>query len=144
MATWRPNRAQIHLTGFTASEQVVREVVRSVEIAAKIQTSTGLYSSPDRRLARSIGSTVRLRHNRVYGTVGTPVHYARAVHNGARAHPIRPRNPNGYLRFYWRKVGHTVYRKSVYHPGQSGQFFLTRPLRIAANRHGFKVHIYVI
>lgn len=61
------------------------------------------------------------------------------VHEGARAHTIRPRNPGGTLRFYWERVGYVVYFKSVKHPGVGSTPFLTSSLEDVARALGFVV-----
>lgn len=77
--------------------------------------------------------------NRIRGLCGTRVKYAMPIHEGARAHTIRPRNPDGVLRFYWARVGYVVYLKRVNHPGVGGTPFLTSSLADVARSLGFVV-----
>lgn len=77
--------------------------------------------------------------NRIRGLCGTRVRYALPVHEGASAHLIRPRNPNGALRFYWDRVGYVVYFKGVKHPGVGETPFLTSSLADVARALGFVV-----
>lgn len=77
--------------------------------------------------------------NKIRGLVGTRVKHAVALHEGARAHKIRPRNPGGTLKFYWARVGAVVYFKSVNHPGIGATPFLTSSLADAARPLGFVV-----
>ncbi len=51
------------------------------------------------------------------------------VHNGTPRHPIRPRNPGGWLRFV--VDGRVVFAREVNHPGYEGDPFLTNALRDA-------------
>lgn len=144
---------EVHRVGIAEAERRVREVVRSVEIAAKIATSTGPYSYT-KELSRSIRSGFFVARTVVHAEVGSDVSYARIVHNGAEAHIIRPRalatgieglyGSGGSLRFYWRKVGKYVAFRKVNHPGQRGKFFLTRPLEVAGRRYGFKVTTFTV
>lgn len=46
------------------------------------------------------------------------------------------------MKFYWRRVGSTVYRKIVHHPGQPGKHFLVEPLIAVARRHNMQVIVY--
>lgn len=45
---------------------------------------------------------------------------------GTRPHSIRPRNPAGYMVFYWPKVGHVVHFKHVNHPGNPATHWAMR------------------
>lgn len=143
---------EVHRIGIAEAERRVREVARSVELAAKIATSTGPYSYT-KKLARSIKSGFFVARTVVHAEVGSDVSYARIVHNGAEAHIIRPRarggieglyGSGGSLRFYWRKVGRYVSFQKVNHPGQRGKFYLTRPLQVAGRRYGFKVTTFTV
>lgn len=51
------------------------------------------------------------------------------VHDGTRAHQIRPRRPGGVLRF--EVGGRVVFARVVNHPGYRGDPYLTRALRDA-------------
>lgn len=61
------------------------------------------------------------------------------IHEGAAAHIIRPRNPNGYLRFYWARAGQVVHFKSVRHPGVGATPFLTSSMADACRPLGFRI-----
>lgn len=52
-------------------------------------------------------------------SIGTPVAYAESVHEGARAHVIRPRNARA---LFWPGASHPV--MSVNHPGNAPNPFL--------------------
>jgi len=51
------------------------------------------------------------------GAHGKGLGYAMYMEEGTRPHSIRPRNPAGFMKFYWPKVGHVVWFKHVSHPG---------------------------
>lgn len=61
------------------------------------------------------------------------------VHQGARAHIIRPRRPDGVLRFYWERTGRVEYFKMVRHPGVGRTPFLTSSMADACRPLGFRV-----
>lgn len=48
-----------------------------------------------------------------------PIGVAMWQNNGTRPHEIRPKasNRRGLMVFFWPRVGHTVYRTRVFHPG---------------------------
>jgi len=57
--------------------------------------------------------------NRMRATIGTPVDYAEAVHEGSRAHEIYPR----YMRaLWWQGAAHPI--RHVHHPGTRPNPFL--------------------
>lgn len=79
-------------------------------------------------LRRSITSTVRGGAGSVVGTVGTNVPYAKAVHDGSRAHVIVPVRAKA---LFWPGAAHPVRR--VNHPGTRPNPFLKNAL---AQRRG--------
>lgn len=136
------NWPAVHRTTLGTAYKVVRRVCFEVQNEAKVRTLIGPYTTGF--LSASIRTQVSIRKGGkvVVGRVGSPLWYAASVHDGAKAHAIRPMLPGYPLKFYWRKVGRTVRFMSVSHPGQSGQFFLSGPLVSAAARHGLRVTIY--
>jgi hypothetical protein len=140
MARVEINSAQARLTATRLSTKAVREMVRAVEIQAKVRASVGEYTTG--RLTRSITSRVWVSGVRVNGSVGSLLPYAHLADSGAKPHRIEPGRPPWALRFYWRKVGRVVYRSHVNHPGQSGKGWLTGPLTSEARRRGWKVIIH--
>lgn len=62
-----------------------------------------------------------------------------ALHEGARAHKIRPRRPGGRLRFFWARAGRVVYFREVNHPGIGGTPFLTSAMSDSCRPLGFVV-----
>jgi hypothetical protein len=55
--------------------------------------------------------------------------YAYMHHQGTRPHIIRPRNPNGLLRFV--KNGQVIFAKVVHHPGTAPNHYLSDQLVLA-------------
>lgn len=85
---------------------------------------------------------VREAPNSVRGFVSTRVKYAMPIHEGARAHVIRPRWSGakwGRLRFYWDAVGHNVTFRSVNHPGVGSTPFLTSSMAQVCAPMGFTI-----
>jgi hypothetical protein len=62
---------------------------------------------------------------------GSNAPYALFVDQGTRPHVITPRKPGGLLVFYWPKVGHMVFLRSVKHPGNRAYQFLMKGLERA-------------
>lgn len=65
--------------------------------------------------------------------------YALPIHEGAKAHKIRPRRAGGRLRFYWEAVGQVVTFQSVNHPGVGATPFLTSSMRDSCAPLGFRI-----
>ncbi len=132
-AKWEPNREEIQRTVTGHGRTLVSGVLRGTVNWAKFRVprKTG-------RLANSIGSSIRESPNRVKGEAGTRVKYGLVVHDGAKAHTIKPRRAKA-LRFYWERVGGVVILKSVRHPGVGATPYLTSSLLSVAPAHGFKV-----
>jgi hypothetical protein len=61
--------------------------------------------------------------------------YAIFVHEGTKAHTIRPKGPGYPLRFFWPKVGRNVAFMKVRHPGTKAQPFLTDSLSRVMRRY---------
>lgn len=69
--------------------------------------------------------------------------YAAAIHDGAAAHVIRPRDPDGWLRFYWDRTGRVEYFRRVLHPGVGATPFLTSAMTDACRPLGFRIVLEV-
>lgn len=115
-----------------------RRRLRTLEFRAKnsagISTPTPTRPAPGGALRMSIRTEIKLgKPGTLEATVGSNRPYAAAHHEGARPHKIAPRasNPSGLLRFWWARVGVIVYRRSVNHPGNRPNPYLTRWLREA-------------
>jgi hypothetical protein len=44
-------------------------------------------------------------------------------------YPIRPKNPDGFLHFFWKKANREVWFKMVMHPGSPGRHMLADAVR---------------
>ena len=58
--------------------------------------------------------------------VSQGVGYALFQEQGTRRHSIRPRNPNGWMKFFWPKAGRVVFFKHVNHPGHKATHWANR------------------
>src|SRR5262245_9542 len=154
----RVYRATTTRVGTAAARRLVEQVVYEIRFGANARLLTGPYTTGT--LALSLESDIVTVPNSVRGSVGSRLPYARTVHDGAKVHEIFPKGaPRVFrfgehrrpqLKFYWRKVGHTVYFPHIpggpstvgrSHPGQRGKQYLLEPLRGAARRHGMKIII---
>lgn len=81
------------------------------------------------KLYRSINTYTGIMYGNVYTDYGSSNRIAYIHHEGAKRHGIKARNPNGYLRFYWKKRQRWVTVKSVKHPGHRPNPYLTYRLR---------------
>lgn len=117
--------------GVSLAAPLVFEVTRSV-------LNQGKATAPvdHGNLRASHGMTMRPYANGVKGTVEARARYARMVHEGTSAHPIRARRKKA-LRFV--AGGRVVIVKSVRHPGTRPNRWLTRALDMQASARGFKV-----
>ncbi|HEU5013955.1 MAG TPA: HK97 gp10 family phage protein [Roseiflexaceae bacterium] len=73
-------------------------------------------------LRRSITSRVEAGGRR--GVIGTNLRYARPVHDGSRAHTIRPVRARA---LFWKGAKHPV--RVVHHPGTHANPFFARAMR---------------
>lgn len=134
------NRPEMRRVGLENVRPVIRNTAESVERNAKLVTRVGPYATGT--LAASIVTESHENGTKVEARVGSYLTYAASVHSGAEAHVISAHGA-GRMRFYWRKVGHSVSFKTVNHPGQRGSYYLTHPLVFAANRYGMRATTYV-
>lgn len=116
-------------------DEATREVLALAQLESRGKYSTGRTAASMTRDIFEAGSTV-------HGEVRARTSYADIAEGGARPHIIRPRNPRGKLRFFWRKVGHTVTFDLVHHPGMKGKRFLAGPMERVGRRHRFIVFTY--
>jgi hypothetical protein len=140
MVKVRMHRAVIYSTGSRFSRKKTEEYVDAVARQARIRAMIGPYTTG--HMASTITTHVYVAGFKVHGSVGTATTYGHLVNSGTRPHVIRPRQMNGTLRFYWRKVGRVVYFKKVNHPGQAAKGWLTIPARNEAIKKGWKVLIH--
>jgi|SRR5688572_5152513 len=132
----RLNRLDLRNLSIRHATRLVTKVTREVEVLAKLE-SRGPYSTG--RTARSISSRIYVDGRQVKGEVSAGTWYSHIAHDGAKPHIIRPRNPGGKLRFYWRKVGAVVTFDYVNHPGMRGKKFLSGPMERVGRRNRFLV-----
>lgn len=110
--------------------------VRSV--ARKVRTRAVLTCPVDSgRLRSAHREEVGIRHGNVYGFVTNDVEYAEFVHDGTRAHTIRPRRAGGVLRF--PVGGDVVFTTVVHHPGTRAQPWLREAMEHEARLSGFRI-----
>lgn len=124
----------------TVARRVGAEAAHGLAVETTLATMIHATVAAPVRTAQ-LRLSVRHRVRRVglesHGTVWYPVDYAMSVHEGARSHIIRPRDPNGILRF--RQNGRIRYAKMVRHPGQRANPWLYRALVREAGRRSFIV-----
>lgn len=110
----------------STEEQLLSRILAVIEANSKRKApvKTG-------NLRRTI--TSRVERPGVRGVVGTNARYARPVHEGSRAHLIRPKRARA-LRF--KKGNNVMYTRLVRHPGTRGQPFLLEGL--AASRDSIR------
>lgn len=129
------NRPEIHATALRYTVPLVKRAARQTTSRAKFHcpVDTG-------RLRGSIGEFgFRVSRDSVRTNVGTTrVKYAMAVHDGAKARQIVPRQARA-LRFYWDVTGREEMFRSVNWPGIGGTPFLTAGMREACVPLGFAV-----
>lgn len=138
----RLNKFDIRRFSVRATTKVVEKVTKEIVALAKIE-ARGPYSTG--HLASTIGQRVWVVGSTVRAEITVGAWYATIAHNGARPHPIHPIDPNGYMRFFWRKVGHVVYFKRPHirrHPGYAGKHYLSGPAERVGRRNRFIVVTY--
>lgn len=118
--------------GANAGHRLAQEatVATAVDASGTAPRRTGNLAKSQRFRVRRIGLNT-------HGTIWYPLDYAMAAHEGARPHQIRPRDPNGILRFV--QNGQVRYAKQVNHPGQRAKPWLFRSLVAEAGRRDFRV-----
>lgn len=118
------NTQEMFKLQYTWGECIGRDLtrrLRTLEFRAK--ASAGVKTG---MLRASINTKRRVVSDGLEGTVGSARRYAGAHHQGARPHIIRPRKIGGWLRF--TVAGRVVFAKSVHHPGNRPNLFLSRHL----------------
>lgn len=140
------------------SSRYARRVLDDLQDTARINALGGEYSTG--RLASSISKNgPTIVGNRVVGSVGSRLDYARWVESGTPVHNIFPKGaPHVYrfgpkrrpmLRFIWR--GRLVYMNQIpggpgtvgrSHPGMRGKHWLSRALIEVGARRRMRVVIY--
>jgi hypothetical protein len=136
--------ARVRVTRFDFYAGVARRVGANAGYDHVLRTTIATAITASREvpvLTAKLRLSQRYRVRRVglntHGTIWYPVDYAMSVHEGATAHEIVPRDPNGWLVFPWH--GRIRYAKRVWHPGQDANPWLFRSLVREAGRRGFRV-----
>lgn len=136
-------RVQVDIdTDYNAAEAYALAVDTGTELVTSMGNDTINYATPQTPV-----DTGRLRAGNqlvvdppegwsVTGRVQNLVEYALDVHDGTGPHVIRPRDPNGVLRFTGADGG-IVYAKYVNHPGTRPRPFLAEGAAMAAPENGF-------
>lgn len=141
MAEIRINHAQAHRFATTVAEKQIRRAMLEIKLGAVQILATGPYThgvlAADLKVKVTIEPT-----GSVLGRIGSSLSYAAAVHDGAEPHYIFPHPPKTRLKFFWRKRGKVVAPPFVYHPGQHGKHYLTKPLFFVASRYRMLVFTY--
>ena len=135
----RLNRFDLRRLSIRHATRTIEKVVNEVYVLAKLE-ARGPYSTG--ATAVSITKSIHVEGSTVNGTVRANTPWADMAHDGTRPHIIRPRGPGYPLRFYWRKVGHTVTPMYVRHPGMKGKRFLAGPMERVGRRNRFIVVTY--
>lgn len=118
--------------GRRAAVDITQETVRATALDAQVGVplrTGGLSASQFHRTQRTPDSAT--------GMVGYRADHAMAVHDGARPHKIRPRNPRGALRFRYK--GRVIVTSEVNHPGYRGNPWLYNALKRQSRFRGFRV-----
>lgn len=118
-----------------AEERYVEPLSRAIWRDSRAEAPVGLTGLTRAR----ISIDRRYKATQVIHRVGSSTSWAIYSERGTKPHLIKPRTANGRLVFFWAKVGRVVKLRSVNHPGQSAQLWLTTPLLLQGTRHGFKV-----
>lgn len=72
------------------------------------------------------------------GVISNDLSYAMVVHNGGGPRMIFARRAKS-MKFAWKRFGgRLTYLRKVRHPATKGSYFLTQPMKIIAQREGFK------
>lgn len=141
------NRVQVIRTAQKRGTELVGRVTRMAAAIARRTAPKGQISGSAPTGARLRGSIYndppRLSTNIVRGRIGSKLKYAATVSLGSRPHLIRARRKKT-LKFYWNRVGRTVYPTVVHHPGRRRpNLYMQRAMKFAAlaNRFRFRSRV---
>lgn len=141
MARLELNQAAVRKAADDPARKLVRITTSAVSRQARSNAPGGPYSTGRLKASINWEMTKDVPGDEVSAQCGSPLIYANSVHQGQPARRIVPVRAK-LLRFYWRRVGRVVHRRSVNHPGTQAQPYLTDALKQIAPRYGFKVVIY--
>jgi hypothetical protein len=136
------NRVQVIRTAQKRGTELVSRVTRMAAGIARRTAPRGARSVTAPTGARLRGSIYndppRLSTNIVRGKIGSKLKYAATVSLGSRPHLIRAKRKKT-LKFYWNRVGRTVYPTVVHHPGRRRpSLYMQRAMKVAALVNGFR------
>lgn len=118
-----------------AQRWIAGRLAPAVAAEARIEAPVG---KPDRlgrpRVGKPMKDTIAVRPTHTGAEVIVNSDHFLPVHEGAKPHPIRPKRRGYPLRFYWDKVGGEFRTMKVNHPGNRGNPFLVRALRVVIGR----------
>lgn len=119
------------------AKETAAEAERRARAGSEPRVLTGRYAANFRvetDFTGPNGFTVRVRNATTGQNPRRRTSYAGVIETGSQAHPIRPRDSNGYLRF--KVKGRWVTVKAVAHPGTKPRNILREALRTTILRHG--------
>lgn len=136
------NRPEVIRTAQRRGTELVSRVTRMAAGIARRTAPKGQVSMSAPTGARLRGSIYndppRAQVGLVRGKIGSKLKYAATVSLGSRPHIIRARRKKT-LKFYWNRVGHTVYPVQVHHPGRRRpNLYMQRAMRLAAFANRFR------
>lgn len=136
------NRPEVHRTAAKRGQGLVSRVTRMASGIARRTAPKGQLSMSAPTGARLRGSIYndppRVSVGFVRGKIGSKLKYAATVSLGSKPHIIRARRKKT-LKFYWNRVGRTVYPVSVRHPGRRRpNLYMQRAMKVAALLNGFR------
>lgn len=138
--------AMRQFTGWTGeigrSFYVIAQQVKTVQIAAAPKKTGKLAASITVGAKNRWAGGIMVNVGAGVGSIGgagtggkiSGSGYAIYQELGTRPHSIRPRNPAGWMTFYWPKVGHVVHFKHVNHPGNHGMHYANLGMISVVNR----------
>lgn len=136
------NRPEVIRTAQKRGTELVSRVTRMAAGIARRTAPKGQVSVTAPTGARLRGSIYddrpRVSAGLVRGKIGSKLKYAATVSLGSRPHIIRARRKKT-LKFYWNRVGRTVYPVQVYHPGRRRpNLYMQRAMKLAALASRFR------
>lgn len=136
------NRPEVTRTAQRRGTELVSRVTRMAAGIARRTAPKGQVSITAPTGARLRGSIYndppRVAATVVRGKIGSKLKYAATVSLGSRPHIIRARRAKT-LKFYWNRVGRTVYPVQVRHPGRRRpNLYMQRAMKVAALLNGFR------
>lgn len=129
MADFEINEGRLNAHVMSQLDKFARSFVRQVAVEAK---TLAPVRSGNLKGKISADPVRRVGPWRIETGVTSAAKYSAPVHEGARPHVIRARNAP-VLSFFWPKVGRRVAFKSVNHPGNAPNPFLTKAVDVVTS-----------